>query len=351
MLNFRTLLVLLCACTYSAFIQLNAEIIKPKVMILTTFEIGADRGDSPGELQYWVERENLNNKLQIPGLAHPIVYNDSGVYAMLTGTCNRSGLGLMLAGLDPRLDLSKTYFVLAGIAGIDPAAGSVGSAAWARWIIDADNANELDRGDAPKDWPYGIFAYGSSHPNQKPGPRDWSQKPMAFELDAGLVSWAYNLSKNVALTDTPELKRYRSTYVGFPNAQRDPFVFIGDTLGTARYWGGPVLTQWARDWCKLYTNGKAQFATTQCEDQNIAYALYILAKAQRVDAKRYLVLRTASDYSEPPVGGSSINSILNGEEGGAMIAFESAYRVAAPVVHAIIKDWNLYENELPYAKP
>jgi|GEM_PF-4501479 len=66
----------------------------------------------------------------------------------------------------------------------------------------------------------------------------------------------------------------------------------------------------------------------------------------KAHAKEYNV-----DPSKIAVCGSSINSILNGEEGGAMIAFESAYRVAAPVVHAIIKDWNLYENELPYAKP
>jgi purine nucleoside permease len=338
---------LLCFFGLTASTQVHADIIKPKVMILTTFEIGADTGDSPGELQYWVEREKLTKKLEIPGLSHPILYNDSGVYAMLTGTCNRSGLGLMLAGLDPNLDLSKTYFVMAGIAGIDPAAGSVGSAAWAKWIVDADNVNELDRADTPKDWPYGILVYGSSRPNEKPGPRDWSQKPMAFALDSGLVNWAYRISKDVVLTDTPELKRYRATYVGFPNAQRDPFVFIGDTLGTARYWGGPVLTQWARDWCKLYTNGKAQFATTQCEDQSIAYALYLLAKAHRVDPKRYLVLRTASDYSQPPTGGSSIDSLLNGEESGARLAFESAYRVGAPVVHALIKDWDKFEHELP----
>ena len=332
---------------FAVLTQVRAETIKPKVMILTTFEIGADTGDTPGELQYWVEREKLTKKLEVPGLSHPILYNDSGVYAMLTGTCNRSGLGLMLAGLDPNLDLSKTYFVMAGIAGIDPAAGSVGSAAWAKWIVDADNVNELDRADIPKDWPYGILPYGASRPNEKPGPRDWSQKPMAFELDTGLVNWAYRISKNVVLTDTPELKRYRATYVGFPNAQRDPFIFIGDTLGTARYWGGPVLTQWARDWCKLYTDGKARFATTQCEDQNIAYALYLLAKAHRVDPKRYLVLRTASDYSQPPTGGSSIDSLLNGEESGAKLAFESAYRVGAPVVHALIKDWDKFENELP----
>lgn len=349
MLYVRKLFIfILCCSGCLAFYSLHAEAIKPKVMILTTFEIGNDTGDSPGELQYWVEREKLTKKLFIPGLAHPIRYNDSGVYAMLTGTCNRSGLAMMLAGLDSHLDLSKTYFVLAGIAGIDPQAASVGSAAWAKWIVDGDNVNELDRLDAPKNWPYGIFAYGSSQPNEKPGPHDWSQKPMAFELNNGLVNWAYNLTKNIELSDTAELNKYRKTYVGFPNAQREPFVLLGDTLGTPRYWGGPVLSQWARDWCKLYTDGKAHFVTTQCEDQSVAYALYMLGNAKRVDPQRFLVLRTASDFCEPPTGVSSIDSLLHGEEGGAMLAFESAYRVGAPVVHALIQGWGKYENELPH---
>ena len=49
----------------------EADPIRPKVLILTTFEIGADTGDRPGELQYWVEREKLTGTLDIPGLLHP----------------------------------------------------------------------------------------------------------------------------------------------------------------------------------------------------------------------------------------------------------------------------------------
>jgi hypothetical protein len=39
---------------------------------------------------------------------------------------------------------------------------------------------------------------------------------MAFQLDPGLVAWAFRLSKDVALSDTPELRRYRALYVGPP---------------------------------------------------------------------------------------------------------------------------------------
>jgi len=36
----------------------GVEPIKPKVMVIATYETGKDRGDVPGELQYWIEREN-----------------------------------------------------------------------------------------------------------------------------------------------------------------------------------------------------------------------------------------------------------------------------------------------------
>lgn len=331
--------------------QAGADPIRPKVMILTTFEIGADTGDAPGELQYWVEREHLDGSIAIPGLEHPLRYNGAGVYAMVTGTCNRSGLGVMLLGTDPRFDLAHTYFMMAGIAGADPDRASVGSAAWARWVVDGDNVNEVDGHDAPAGWPYGIIPYGATAPDQAPGPGDWSLKPMAFEIDPGLVGWAFALTKDVALTDSPESARYRALYTNHPAARRPPFVMLGDTLGTARYWHGPALTRWAERWCGLYTAGRARFVMTECEDQSISYALYLLGKAHRVDPRRYLVLRTASNYSEPPPSRDLMQNLLTGEESGTGLAVESAYRVGSPVVHALVAHWDLYENEMPRAEP
>jgi purine nucleoside permease len=319
----------------------------PKVLILTTFEVGADTGDKPGELQYWVEREHLDHTLDIPGVAHPLRYNDAGVFAAVTGTCNRSGLALALIASDPRLDLRRTYFLMAGIAGVDPNQASVGSAAWARWVVDGDNVNEIDLHDAPKDWPYGIIPYGATAPDQAPGPRDWSQKPMAFELDPGLVAWAYGLSKDVVLTDSPQVAAFRARYTGHAAAQKPPFVLLGDTLGTARYWHGEALTHWAEQWCRLYTGGKAIFVMTQCEDQSISYALYMLGKAGKVDPRRYLVLRTASNYCEPPPGVGVVENLLSGEASGTVIAVESAYRVGSPVVHALVEHWDRYASALP----
>ena len=86
---------------------------------------------------------------------------------------------------------------------------------------------------------------------------------------------------------------------------------------------------------------------TECEDQSIAYALYMLGRAHRADPRRYLVLRTASNYCEPPPGVTVLDSLLHGEAGGELLAVESAYRVGAPVVHELVQHWDRYATELP----
>ena len=40
--------------------------------------------------------------------------------------------------LDPRFDFSRTYWMVVGIAGVDPLQASPGSAAWAKYVVDAD---------------------------------------------------------------------------------------------------------------------------------------------------------------------------------------------------------------------
>jgi len=320
--------------------------IRPKFVVLTTFGEAGNEARA-GELGDWVAREHLTKTLSVPGVLAPIYYNDAGLFVMVTGTCNRSGLAMMALGLDRRFDLTHTYWMIAGIAGTDADRASVGSAAWAQWVVDADNVNEVDDHDAPADWPYGILPYGSHAPDQPPGKGDWSQKPMVFHLDPKFVHWAYALTKNVVLRDPPSLQKFAASYVGQPNAQRAPFVLIGDAIGTARYWHGPVLTRWAENWMSMYTGGRGTFVMTDCEDQSIAYALYLLEKASRVDSRRFLVLRTASNYSSPPHGESVVQSLLSGESEGSSVAADSAYRVGAPVARAVINQWSLYRDTLP----
>ena len=79
-----------------------------KVVVVTMFERGADTGDEPGELQYWVERNRLDTLIPFPQGFHDLRMNGDGVLAVLTGVGTaKAAAAIMALGLDPRFDLSN----------------------------------------------------------------------------------------------------------------------------------------------------------------------------------------------------------------------------------------------------
>ena len=328
--------------------QSAASPIPVKVVIVTTFENGADTGDKPGEFQYWVEREHLDRTLPFPGGMRDLRANaDASVLGIVTGmTIGPSAASIMALGLDPRFDLTHAYWILAGIAGVDPNVASVGSAAWAKWVV-TDIRQEIDPREAPPDWPYGIFAIGATRPGQVPDPkRLWGSEPMAYPLNPALVDWAFRLTQNVALMDTPQLAALRAAWKGYPNAQRLPFVLEGDVFSSDSYWHGRILTHWAEDWVRLHTHDQGRFTMTAMEDSGIAEALRRLDAMHRADFRRFLVLRTASNFCMPQPGQSAADSVTAPYVGG-LAALDADWRVGSPVLHNLLDHWDQYRDRLP----
>src|ERR1700731_2641826 len=107
----------------------SATPIHIKVVVVAMFERGEDTGDTPGEYQLWVEREHLDQIIPLPAGYHHVRLNKDGVLGILTGVGTaKAAASVMAVGLDPRFDLTKAYWILAGIGGGDPAALGVGSA-------------------------------------------------------------------------------------------------------------------------------------------------------------------------------------------------------------------------------
>ena len=136
------------------------------------------------------------------------------------------------------------------------------------------------------------------------------------------------------------MKAYRATYAGFPNAQRPPFVLLGEVLGSNRYWHGATLTHWANDWVSLMTGGKGNFVMTAMEDQGVANALFSLNKMGKVDFQRVLFLRTASNYCMPAPKQNVVSSLTAGVCGRSARHSEAAQGVGSVVVHDIVDHWD-----------
>ena len=116
-----------------------AESIAPKVLVITMF---AD------EAKPWREGRALDTRIAIPGLpaAFPEVACDvMGLCLMTTamGFANAAASTAVVAFSD-RLDLTRTYVLIAGIGGVDPDEGTTGGAYWARFAVDGGLRHAID---------------------------------------------------------------------------------------------------------------------------------------------------------------------------------------------------------------
>jgi purine nucleoside permease len=287
--------------------------LKVKVVVVAMFEVGADTGDVPGEFQFWVERRKLAHVISLPSAYHDVRTDGSGLIGTVTGMGTaKASTSIIALGLDPRFDFSQAYWLVAGIAGIDPNRGTVGSAVWADYVVDGDLAHEIDSREIPKGWPDGFTPLGKAVPFEQPRRQSIGE---VYTLNSGLVHWAYELTRSLRLADNEKTEQDRIRYHGYPKALAGPEVLIGATLSSSTYWHGKLLNQWAHDWVKYWTDGKGEYYTTAMEDTGTMQALTNLAKAGRVDLNRVLVLRTASNFDSPPPGVSAAQDLKVQETG------------------------------------
>ena len=321
-----------------------------KVVIVTMFEIGEDEGDTAGEFQLWKQRQELTERVAFPHGHHDLFLNpDSGVLAIVTGVGTMNSAATMMAlGLDQRFDLSHAYWLVAGIAGIDPEDASIGSAAWSTWLVDGDLGHEIDPREIPDNWDYGFFARRTQFPFDPNRPESRGE---VFKTNGDLRNWAFELTKDVDLGDSPSLQESRSPYINHPNAQRPPFVLKGGHIAAMTFWHGQLMNDWANKWVNYWSGGETDFVTSAMEETGSFRAIAYLHKLKRVDRNRFMVLRSGSNYTMPPPGVSAAENLLRENEGyqGLLVAVESLYRVGVKVVDELLSDWPKYKNSIPDA--
>jgi purine nucleoside permease len=213
-------------------------------------------------------------------------------------------------------------------------------------VVDGDLAHEIDAREIPADWPTGYVPLRKSTPYEQPVNNDLNE---VYELNASLVQWAYQLTKSVPLPDNATIAERRSQF-SQTAAKKPPFVFIGDDLSASTFWHGAKMDAWASAWVAYYTGGKGNFSVTGMEDTGTLQSLTFLAHAGKADWKRILVLRTVSNYDQPPPGITAWESLAAekaGKYSGFLPALDSAYAVGHVVVDKLVEDWQRTQNQVP----
>ena len=324
-----------------------------KAVVATMFEDGAPTGDDAGELQLWVERSKIVNEFDFPLGEYPLFLTDQGVLIICVGGgIPNATASIMALGLDSRFDLTKAYWLIAGISGGDPQDVSLGSAVWATSVVDGDLVYEIDAREIPDDWPYGYIPLGAKEPAQ--GPQDiyegWTLDTISFALNEGLANWAYQTSVDVKIPDMTGIKEFRKLYDAYPNAQKEPFVTMGETLSASTYWHGELLNQWANDWVEVYAGEDKNFMTSNMEDSGTLTALHRLDRTGLIDVERVMVVRTVSNFSMPPKGKTAAWSTTAPYPDDGLPALEAAYLVGSKVIDELVAGWQNYQVEIPQSE-
>jgi len=251
---------------------------------------------------------------------------------------------VMAVGLSERVDLSRSYIMVAGVGGGPPDKVTVGAAAWADWVVSGDLVTELDAREMPPDWQYPKAYLACTHPWCPDGFRTGTE---VFPLDPTLTGWAYRLSKDVALQDDPKA---RASMQNYPEAiaRGAPFVTTCAILGVNDFIHGTLMSEWSAWWVSQWTEGKGEFCMSADEEGGIFTALQRLAEAKRVDMRRVMVLRVATDIDRQYPGqtaGESLAESLNSTFG--FVGLENIYRVGSPVVKEIVGNWDRWQDGPP----
>jgi len=306
----------------------------------------------------WLANDSLTEAWAIPGLSpnYPYVYCKPPSHGqselerdeclITTDECYSNAASSMMALMwSGVFDLTKTYFVVAGIAGVDPRDGTTGSAAWARWVVDYGLSYEIDAREMPQTWPYGYTGFGPVPPGVYP--TVWIGTEV-YRLNEDLLQKAFALTRdlNLSLIDNPTAQAYRAQYTNYEAARSPPSVLQCDSVAIDTWWQGTYLSLRANQWAALLTNGSANYCMTNEEDSATMTAIRRGHLAGLVDYNRVAILRTASDVDQQYPGQTAWES-LNANMGGFQPSLDSAYWVGSTLVHTIIQDWDDWKNCVP----
>ncbi|KAL7786028.1 purine nucleoside permease domain-containing protein [Trichoderma afarasin] len=319
-------------------------VISPKVMIISMFE---------PEGQIWLDKfsysglGNLTSQaIATPGLSmlYPLVFcTQTGSVCQLTvgeGEIN-SAVSMTALVLSRSFNFTQTYFLLAGIAGVNPRHATIGSVAFSRYAVQVALQYEIDSRSLPQDWPTGYIPYGRAHPFEYPCITYGTE---VFELNANLRDAAHGFAQRAQLQDAQETRNYRLLYseMGPPyhTAVMPPSVVKCDSATSDVYYTGGRLAQAFENTTSLWTNGTGVYCMSAQEDNATLEVLVRAAIEGLVDFSRVIAMRTGSNFDRPPPSRTDWEHLTHTNQNGFHIAIANLYAAGIQVVRGILADWD-----------
>ncbi|EPE25932.1 hypothetical protein GLAREA_01844 [Glarea lozoyensis ATCC 20868] len=362
-MKFSSLLSLLLGvevCTASWFqrratpsvsnIQERDTIIAPKVIIITMF---------PPEADAWLHPANVSNSIDtllaqnitVPGFAplYPKIHCQASGEACLLitgeGEINAASTITSLVH-STAFDLRHTYFLISGIAGVNPNQGTLADVIFAKFSVQFGLQYEFDAREMPKGWNTGYAGLGANHPDMYPTATYGTE---VFELNTNLRDIALGFASSATLIDSPESVKYRANYnlqtaakstPKFKQAIRKPAVKKGDVMCSDVYYTGTLLGESAENTTRLYSNGSATYYMTAQEDNATLEALLRGAAHKVLDFSRVILMRSAANFDRPHPAITSYDNLYTVVQGGFGSSLKNLQITGTLVIRGIINEWS-----------
>lgn len=288
----------------------------------------------------------IAHNITVPGLSpiYPEAHctEDFAVCQVTTGEAEINAASTVAALAYSRIfDLTHTYFMIAGIAGINPEVATTGSVTFARYAVQIGLEYEIDAREMPAGWPTGWFAQGAYAPGQYPTSIYGTE---VFEVNDDLRSIAVSLAKTATLSDSASAQAYRVNYQTadgvYAAGASPPSVVECDVATSNVYFSGKLLSEAFGNYTALLTNGTGLYCTTAQEDNATLEALLRAAVHGIVDFSRIIVMRTASDFDRQYPGEGAAYNLLYADQGGFEPAIHNIYNAGIKVVQGILDGWD-----------
>ncbi|KAJ5538398.1 hypothetical protein N7494_007877 [Penicillium frequentans] len=323
-----------------------AQQLTPKVFIIAMFK---------QEAANWLAEESslkFEHRIRIPGLSHGYeevhCTADKAVCLVVTGIALiNAALTLSAICSSPLFDMSKTYFLLSGIGGVNPKVATIGSVAVARFAVQVDLQLQFDAREIPSEWMTGYVPMGAPSHDSFP---DTIMGSEAFELNNNLRQLVISFAKTANLTDSPTAAKNRALYANSPGgiyeaATLNPQIVEGDVTASNVFFHGSHLCEGFENVVKIYTSGQAEYYITAMEDTGTLAALLRAAVQKRVDFSRIILMRAGSNFdrSYSPTELASLPFIF--DHGGFTPACRNLYLTGIKVIEGILNGWSTQFEE------